>query len=113
MSAYVDAKRSFTEVISLPLTWTTSGDNTIVAAVTGRRIRVLAAAISVASAVNIKFTSSTTSDLTKLFYLTSGDLNITLPYNPFGWFQTVAGELLGCNISGTVVTNCQMTYVLI
>ena len=53
MSEYWDAKRSFSEVVSLPLTFTTSGDNTLVAAVTGRRIRVLACTISVASAVNI------------------------------------------------------------
>ncbi len=113
MSAYVDAKRSFTEVVSTTVSFTTSGDNTVVAATTGRRIRVLALHMSVASAVNAKWTSGTTPDISNLIYFTAGELNVNLPYNPFGWFQTAAGALLGCNLSGTVVTNVQMTYVLI
>jgi len=115
MSALADARRSFSDIISTTVTVATSGDNTLVAAVTSpnnRKIKVLAVAISAASAVNVKFTSSTTSDITKLFYLTSGDLNVVLPYNPFGWFQTVSGELLGLNLSGNVSVAIQLTYVL-
>lgn len=113
MSAYADARRTFSEVISTTVSPATSGDNTALAAVTGRRIRVLSLSLSAASAVNAKFTSSTTSDLTKLFYMTSGELNVVLPHNPFGWFQTVAGELLGLNLSGSVSVALQITYVLI
>ena len=113
MSAFTDARRSTSDVISTTVSVSSSGDNTAIAAVTSRRIRVLAVSISAASAVNAKFTSSTTSDLTKLFYLTSGDLNVVLPYNPFGWFQTVAGELLGLNLSSGVSVALQITYVLI
>jgi hypothetical protein len=70
--------------------------------------------MSVASAVNLKWGSATAgTDITKLIYFTAGELNVNLPYNPFGWFQTVAGELLNANLSGTVVTTAQITYVLI
>jgi len=113
MSAYGDARKSWSDVISTTIGPSSSGDNTLIAATTGRKIRVLACSISAASSVNVKFTSSTTSDLTKLFYLATGELNIALPYNPMGWFQTVAGELLGMNLSGGVVVAVQLTYAIV
>ena len=113
MSAYADARRTFSEVISIKKTPGDSGANTLIAAVAGRRIRVLSMAMSAAAAVNCKFQSSTTTDITGLIYFTTGELNVVLPHNPFGWFQTVAGELLGCDLSGAQVVTMQFTYVLI
>jgi len=113
MSAYADARRTFSDIISTTVSPSSSGDNTVIAATTGRKIRVLAVAISAASAVNAKFTSSTTSDITKLFYLTSGDLNVVLPFNPMGWFETVSGELLGLNLSSGVSVALQITYAIL
>ena len=114
MSAYADVRRTFSEVISTKLTGNSSGANDLIALTASRKIRVLALSISVASAVNVKFTSGTgPTDITGLFYLTTGELNINLPFNPFGWFQTAAGEKLGMDLSSGVVTNLQITYVLI
>lgn len=90
-----------------------SGDNTLVAAVAATKIRVMAYSLWGASAVNAKFTSSTTSDLTKLHYMASGELGKVFPWNPGGWFETVAGELLGLNLSGAVVCSTQLTYILV
>lgn len=114
MSAYADARRTFSEVISTTVSPASSGANTVLAAVTGRKIRILSLSLSAASAVNVKFQSASGgTDITKLFYLTSGDLNVVLPHNPFGWFQTVAGELLCADLSGGVSVAMQITYVLI
>ena len=113
MSAFADVKRSFSDIVQLSVAPSSSGANTLLAAVTGRKIRVLAASISAASAVNVKFQSGTTPDISKLIYLTTGQLNVVLPYNPFGWFETAAGALLGCDLSGGVVVGMQITYVLI
>lgn len=92
---------------------TTSGDNTIIAAVTGRKIRVLSFYMWAASSVNLKWTSSTTSDLTKLFYMATGELGKVFPMNEAGWFETVAGELLGANLSGSVIVSTGGVYILI
>jgi len=113
MSAYTDVKRTFSEVVNVALVPGDSGANALVTAVTNRRIRVLAVAMSAAAGVNCKFQSSTTSDVTGLIYFTTGELNVVLPYNPFGWFQTVAGEGLGCDLSGAQIVTMQITYVLI
>lgn len=92
---------------------TTSGDNTIIAAVTGKKIRVLSFYMSPASAVNLKWTSSTTSDLTKLFYMANASIPVVFPMNEAGWFETVAGELLGANLSGSVIVSTGGLYITI
>lgn len=90
-----------------------SGANTIIAAVTGLKIRVLSLWMSPATAVNAKWQSSTTSDLTKLFYMPSSHPGVVLPHNPMGWFQTVAGELLNLDLSGAVVVNVGGVYITV
>lgn len=90
-----------------------SGANTVVAAVTSLKIRVLSLWMSPASAVNAKWQSSTTSDITKLFYMPSAGVGVTLPHNPMGWFQTVAGELLNLDLSGAVVVNVGGVYIAV
>ncbi len=113
MSAFADSKRSFSDILSVKVAPASSGTNTLVAAVAGRKIRVVAITMSASAAVNCKFQSGTTPDITGLFYFTTGELNVQLPYNPFGWFETVAGALLGCDLSGATSVGMQITYVLI
>ncbi len=113
MSAFADVKRTFSDILTTTVSPASSGDNTVIAAVTGRKIRVLAVTFSASAAVNGKFTSGTTPDITGLFYFTTGELNVQLPYNPFGWFQTAAGALLGFNLSSGTSVALQITYVLI
>lgn len=89
----------------------TSGDNTLVAAVTGKKIRVLALYIVAAGAVNTRFESGASG--TAL----SGQMNLTtnsgftLPYNPVGWFQTAASALLNLELSGAVSVDGGLVYV--
>ena len=88
-----------------------SGDNTLVAAVTDKKIRVLSMLVLVPSDLVIAFESSAGG--TAL----TGDMELgakrplVLPFNPEGWFETVAGELLNLELAGaTAVAGC-FSYV--
>ncbi len=87
-----------------------SGNNTIVAAVTGRKIRVLAVALVVGAAVTTRFESNAGgAALTGQMELAAnGDL--VLPYNPAGWFETVAAQLLNLELSGAVSVDWVLVY---
>jgi hypothetical protein len=115
MGALTDLRRTYgsSDIGRFNTTVSSSGDNTLVAASTGRKIRVITYNLFAASAVNAKFTSSTTSDLTKLHYMAAAELGKNFPWNPAGWFETVSGELLGVNLSGGVVVTVGGIYILI
>lgn len=87
-----------------------SGDNTVVSAVTSKKIRVLRWRLSANGAVNAKWKSSTTSDLTGLSYLAQYS-QAGGAYCPIGIFETVAGEALTLNLSGAVATGGELTYI--
>lgn len=86
-----------------------SGDNSIVALVSGKKIRVLRWSITANGAVNAKWRSNTT-DITGLRYLTqyaSGGGG----FCPVGLFETAAGQALNLNLSGAVAVGGELTYV--
>lgn len=91
-----------------------SGDNTLVAAVTGKKIRVHAYELSASAAVNAKFRSGTT-DITGLIYLAAagaGSDAVERSNDPDGLFETVAGALLALNLSGAVPVGGWVDYSL-
>lgn len=91
-----------------------SGDNTLVAAVAGKKIRVLSAVLVATAAVNAFFQSAADGDaLSGLMVFAAAGQTLTLPFNPAGWFETAAGELLNLNISGAVSVDGALTYVLV
>ena len=93
----------------------TANDNTLVAAVTGKKIRVLALAVIAGAAGNIYFQSAAAG--TVLFGGSTNTINLpanggfVLPFNPLGWFETVAGELLNMNASSTGPFSGGLVYV--
>lgn len=88
-----------------------SGDNTIVAAVASKKIRVLAYNFIANGAVNAKFqTGAGGTDLTGLKYCVANS-GICAPFNPLGWFETVAGALLNLNLSAGVAVGGELLYV--
>jgi hypothetical protein len=90
-----------------------SGASSLVSAVTSKKIRVLALSLVASAAVNVKFQSHVTpTDLTGLYYLAANG-GIVLPYNPLGWFQTIAGEQLDINLSGSIAVGGSLTYVAV
>ena len=70
------------------------GTADIVAAVTGKSIRVLALAVTIITANGtLKWQCGASTDLTGAMPF-GASAGMVLPYNPVGWFQTVQGEKL-------------------
>jgi hypothetical protein len=89
----------------------TSGDNTIVAAVSSKKIRVLSAFLIAAGTVNARFESGAGGTaLTGQMNLVANS-GFVLPFNPIGWFQTAATTLLNLELSGAVSVDGALTYV--
>lgn len=89
-----------------------SGANTIVAAVTSKKIRVLAWDTVANAAVNFKWQSHVTpTDLTGLYYMAGQGNGVARSFNPVGYFETVAGEALDLNLSGAVAVGGSLVYV--
>lgn len=88
-----------------------SGDNTLVAAVVGKKIRVLSLFLVAAGTVTTRFEDGAGG--TAL----TGQMNVTtnsgfsLPFNPVGWFETSANTLLNLELSGAVSVDGCLTYV--
>jgi len=90
-----------------------SGDNTLVAAVSDKRIRVLSLFAVASGAVLVRFESDTGGTALTGQMSAAANGNIEMSFNPEGWFQTVAGELLNMELgSATSVDGC-LTYVLV
>lgn len=88
-----------------------SGATTVVAAVTGKKIRVLSFVLSANAALNVKFQShGGPTDITGLLYLTDKS-GIGASFSPAGHFETVAGEALDINLSAAVAVGGFLTYV--
>src|SRR5205085_1567401 len=89
----------------------TSGNNTIVSAVTSKKLRVLAAQLISNGTVNAKWQSGASgTDLTGLAYLVA-NAGYVLPFNPAGWFETAATTLLNLNLSAAVAVGGSILYV--
>ncbi len=89
----------------------TSGDNTLVAAVAGYKIRVLSYVLVPTANQTAKFQSSTTSDLTGVMTTLAG-VPIVGAFQKEGHFETVAGELLNIATSASTLKG-HMTYALV
>ena len=77
----------------------------IVAAVTGSRIRILAAVFTgVGSSITVALKSASTQLTGEIAGATV--LNVILPYNPAGWVQTEAGEAFQITSTNGAVNGC-------
>jgi hypothetical protein len=88
-----------------------SGNNTLVAAVVGKKIRVLAYNFMSEGTVNVKFQSGAGgTDLTGSSYLVANTGKVA-PYNPVGWFETASNTLLNLSLSGAINVGGELVYV--
>ena len=89
-----------------------SGDNTLVALVSSKKIRVLSLFMVAAGTVNARFESGAGGG-TAL----SGQMNLvansgfTLPFNPVGWFESGSGVLLNLELSAAISVDGCLVYV--
>ena len=106
---------------SVAISTSTTGDNTIVAAVPGSAIRVIGYVLTAANAVNVKWMSDvgggavSLSGLLQFSFTTSGSVPpIVAPKSlpgGRGWFQTAAGKALNLNLSGAVQVGGHRSYL--
>jgi len=113
MSAIADVRKSLSDIGFASVNSASQANVEVVAAVTAKKIRVLAMHMSAVSATDLLFESGGAADLLSTINLTATDLNMTLPYNPFGWFETAAGAALTRDSSAAVASTVFLTYVLI
>ena len=89
----------------------TSGDTTLVAAVSGKKIRVLSCFLMAAGTVNVRFESGTGGTaLTGQMNLVA-NTGFVLPFNPIGWFETAASALLNLELSAAISVDGCLNYV--
>jgi hypothetical protein len=87
------------------------GDNTLVAAVAGKRIRVLAFVLVGAGAVNAQFQSGASGTALSGAMAFAASTVVPGTFNPAGWLQTAVGALLNLNLSAAVGVRGMLTYV--
>lgn len=87
-----------------------SGNNEIVAAVTGKKIRVLAWDVSPSDVVNFKWRTAST-DITGLYYAANAGNGVARAFNPVGYFETVSDEALNLNLSAAEAVGGSLVYV--
>ena len=88
-----------------------AGNNTLVALVAAKKIRVLSAVLVASGGANtVRFESD--ADGTALSGLMDiGDNGqLVLPLNGFGWLETVAGELLNLELSAATLVAGVLVY---
>lgn len=91
-----------------------SGANTLVAAVTGKKIHIVNFIVSASGAVNFKFQSHVTpTDITGLFYLAAAGSFMGAANDFVGWGSTNTGEALDINLSGAVAVGGVLHYSLL
>lgn len=88
-----------------------NGDNTIVAAVAAKKLRVLQVFLIAAGTVTTRFESGASGTaLTGQMNLVA-NVGYVLPFSPTGWFETASGALLNLELSGAVSVDGALVYV--
>jgi hypothetical protein len=113
MMSASDKLVSQSEILRAVIDNASSGNNTIVAAVAGKKIRVLQFALVAAAAVTVRFESD--ADGTALTGQMSFAANggIAPPWCPVGHFETVAGKLLNLELGGAQSVDGWLVYQLV
>lgn len=93
-----------------PISASSSGDNTIVPAVTGKKIVVKGVVVVAAGTVSVKWRSGSTDKTGAVPLVANG--GYVLPVSTVGWLETVAGEALVLNLSGAVLAAGHIVYTL-
>lgn len=88
-----------------------SPDNTIVALVASKKIRVLSYSFIASGAVTARFESDTGGTALTGQMQIGANGKASAEFNPLGHFETVAGELLNLELSGATSVDGHLTYV--
>jgi hypothetical protein len=88
-----------------------SGDNTVVAAVAGKKIRVLSLYYMAAGTVTVRFESGASGTALTGVVEHTAQTGAVLPFNEDGWFETAAGVLLNIELSGNISIDGSLSYI--
>ena len=101
------------ERTALVVSGATSGNNTLLAASSGNKIRVLSYTLVAAGEVAVRFESAAGGTaLTGVMTLIKG-VPLVVNLEREGHFETVAGELLNMELGGAVQVSGHLTYCLV
>lgn len=87
-----------------------SGDNTIVAAVTGKKIRVYQLVVVSAGTVTTRWESGASGTALTGQMTLAVNTGYAPPFNPVGHFETAAGQLLNLELSAAVSVDGWLIY---
>ena len=88
-----------------------SGNNTLVAAVTGKKIRVTSLMLISAGTVNVRFESAADGTALSGEMPLIANVGFVLPPHPKGWAETAVGALLNMELSAAISVDGLLTYV--
>lgn len=100
---------------SVAISAASSGNNTLVAAVSGKQIVVTSFFLIADAAVTAKFQSGAGgTDLSgAMSFAANGGIVVPDSGSPDGWFATVAGQLLNLNLGGANGVRGTLNYKLV
>lgn len=90
-----------------------SGNNTLLAAATGKKIRVLSLFLVAVTAVTVRFESGAGGTALSGVMSIGANGILALPHNPCGWFETAESALLNMELGDAVQVSGSFTYQLI
>lgn len=88
-----------------------SGDNTLVAAVASKKIRVLSYSLVANGTVTVRFESGAGGTALSGQMDFVANTGISVPFSPVGHFETAANTLLNLELSGAVEVAGHLTYI--
>jgi hypothetical protein len=88
-----------------------SGDNEIVAAVTGKKIRVLSGCLVATGAVTVRFESGAGGTALTGQMSLAANQDLVLGFDPLGHFETAAGQALNLELGGAVSVDGWLNYI--
>lgn len=88
-----------------------SPDNTIVTAVTGKRIVVVSYALVASAGVTVRFESGASGTALTGQMSLAANGGVSSGFNPGGHFATVAGALLNLELGGAESVDGHLTYI--
>jgi len=103
------------EIRRAAISGATSGNNTLVAAVSGLKIKVLGMVLYAAGAVDVRLESGAgTTALTGVMSFAAAGDGVVIPIAPPGyhWIETAAGALLNMELGGAVQVSGFLVYQL-
>lgn len=86
------------------------GNNTLVAAVTGKKIRVLGVVLIAGGTVNVRFESGAGGTAMSGIIELTAQAGFTAPTTEIGWMETAAGSLLNLELSAAVNVDGFLVY---